>query len=57
MKEDITVTCEENDFYGNEEFEFNLERALLITLFERKMITQFQFEYALECLERKFGRS
>ena len=57
MKEDITVTCEENDFYENEEFEFNLERALLITLFERKMITQFQFEYALECLEKKFGRS
>lgn len=54
MNEEFTVTCEEKDIQNDKEVMFNIQKAMLATLFEGEKINHFQYEYAIELLEKKF---
>lgn len=56
MNENFIVTCEDNNIQNDKEFILNLQKAMLVTLFERKKINHFQYEYALELLEKNYRK-
>ena len=56
MNENFIVTCEDNDIQNDKEFILNLQKAMLVTLFERKKINLFQYEYAIELLEKNYRK-
>ena len=56
MNENITVTCDNNEVENSKEFIFNIQKAMLATLFENNQINQFQYEYAVELLEKDFRK-
>ena len=55
MDKEITVTCSENNLDENKEFILNIQKAMLVTLFESGKIDMQQYEYAIELLEEKFS--
>ena len=50
------IICEDNDIQNNKEFILNIQKAMLATLFEREKINQFQYESAIELLEKKIKK-
>ena len=56
MNENFIVTCEDNNIQNDKEFILNLQKAMLVTLFERKKINLFQYEYAIELLEKNYRK-
>ncbi len=54
MEDKILVTCENNSYHQDKEFILNIKKAMLVTLLENKKINHFQYEYAIELLEKKF---
>ncbi len=54
VNEKINVTCDDNEVKNSKEFIFNIQKAMLVTLFESKKINQFQYEYAVELLEKNY---
>lgn len=56
MNDNITVTCDDNEVQNSKEFIFNIQKAMLATLFENNQINQFQYEYAVELLEKNFRK-
>ena len=56
MDDKYVVTCEDENFQNDKEFILNIQKAILVTLFERKTINHFQYEYAIELLEKKFRK-
>lgn len=56
MNEKVVVTCEDNNIQNDKEFILNIQKAMLVTLFEGKKINHFQYEYAIELLEKKFRK-
>lgn len=56
MEDKIMVTCENENYQQDKEFILNMQKAILVTLFEHKKINHFQYEYAIELLEKNFRR-
>ncbi len=56
MSEKITVTCSDDNLDNNREFILNIQKAMLVTLFENKKINHFQYEYAVELLEKNYRK-
>ena len=56
MDKEITVTCSENNLNENKEFILNIQKAMLVTLFESGKIDMQQYEYAVELLEKNFSK-
>ncbi len=56
MEDKIIVTCENENYQQDKEFILNMQKAILVTLFEHKKINHFQYEYAIELLEKNFRR-
>ena len=56
MDKEITVTCSENNLDENKEFILNIQKAMLVTLFESGKIDMEQYEYAVELLEKNFSK-
>lgn len=54
MNKEFTVVCEDDDIQNDKEVIFNIQKAMLATLFEGEKINHFQYEYAIELLEKKF---
>lgn len=54
MKGKVEVVCNNINIDNNKEFIFNIQKAMLVTLFENKRINHFQYEYAIELLEAEF---
>ena len=54
MKEKVAIVCNNINLDNNKEFIFNIQKAMLVTLFENKRINHFQYEYAVELLEADF---
>lgn len=54
MKEKVAIVCNNINLDNNKEFIFNIQKAMLVTLFENKRINHFQYEYAVELLEAEF---
>ncbi len=52
----MVVTCENNSYYQDKEFILNIQKAMLVTLLENKKINHFQYEYAIELLEKNFRK-
>lgn len=50
------VTCEDDNIQNDKEFILNIQKAMLVTLFESKKINHFQYEYAIELLEKNFRK-
>ena len=57
MDKEITVVCSENKLNENKEFIFNIQKAMLATLFESGKIDMRQYENAVRLLEKKFSKS
>lgn len=56
MNKEITVTCSENNLDENREFILNIQKAMLVTLFECGKIDMQQYKYAVELLENNFSK-
>lgn len=56
MNDNFMITCEDSDIQNNKEFILNMQKAMLATLFECEKINQFQYESAIELLEKKFKK-
>lgn len=54
MKEKVAIVCNNINLDNNKEFIFNIQKAMLVTLFENKRINHFQYEYAVELLEADY---
>ena len=54
MNENIIISQNAGDLNENKELTLNIQKAMLVALFENKMINQFQYEYAAELLEKNF---
>ena len=55
MKGKVAIVCNNiNLDNNNKEFIFNIQKAMLVTLFENKRINHFQYEYAVELLEADY---
>lgn len=56
MDDKYVVTCEDDNIKNDKEFILNIQKAMLVTLFESKKINHFQYEYAIELLEKNFRK-
>ena len=54
MNKEFVITCNENNLDENKEFILNIQKAMLVTLFECGKIDMQQYEYAVELLENNF---
>ncbi len=50
------VTCEDNHIPNDGELILTIQKAMLVALFESKKINHFQYEYAIELLEKNFRK-
>ena len=56
VNENIIVSCEDENIQNDKEFILNIQKAMLVTLFESKKINHFQYEYAIELLEKNYRK-
>ena len=56
MNDSITVYSDDNSLNKSGEFILNIQKAMLVTLFEKEQINHSQYEYAVELLEKKFRK-
>ncbi|MBQ7573135.1 MAG: hypothetical protein IJT23_02650 [Clostridia bacterium] len=56
MNESITVYSDDDSLNKSGEFILNIQKAMLVTLFEKEQINHSQYEYAVELLEKKFRK-
>jgi len=56
VNENFIVSCEDENIQNDKEFILNIQKAMLITLFESKKINHFQYEYAIELLEKNYRK-
>lgn len=56
VNENFIVTCEDENIQNDKEFILNIQKAMLVTLFESKKINHFQYEYAIELLEKNYRK-
>ncbi len=53
MDKEYSVICPDEDLNENDEFILSIQKAILVTILEKKKITQNQYNYACELLEKK----
>lgn len=53
MDNKYSVIGPDEDLNENDEFIFSIQKAILVTILEEKKITQNQYDYACELLEKK----
>ncbi len=56
MSKEIVITCSEENLNENKEFILNIQKAMLVTLFESGKIDIGQYENAVKLLEKNFSK-
>lgn len=56
MNKEFVITCSENNLDENKEFILNIQKAMLVTLFECGKIDVRQYENAVRLLEKNFSK-
>ncbi len=56
MSKEFVITCSEENLDENKEFILNVQKAMLVTLFEGGKIDMGQYENAVMLLEKNFSK-
>ena len=56
MVNDYIVICSKDNLKDDKEFILSIQKAMLITLFEKEKISMTQYTNAVELLEKKFSQ-
>ncbi len=56
MSKEFVITCSEENLNENKAFILNIQKAMLVTLFESGKIDMGQYENAVRLLEEKFSK-